>query len=300
MSSPAGFVLTSRKYQFIGGVVAVLTLVFGCRDPAVLFTQLDDSRGLAADLRVQFNKADDASNRAVMADTDEASVAFARDAETAVGVVESDATALAPLLRSLGFSNEIRTLQEFGTHFTEYRNLDRAILTLAVENTNLKAQSLSFGPARHAADSFRDSLATIASAIAPKDRCRAEGLVAKAVLAVREIQVLQAPHIAESDDAAMTQMEKDMAGLDATARDAMKALGEIVQPDVRPVLAAALAALDQFKGISAQIVTLSRRNSNVRSLELSLRKKPALVTACDDTLRALQDALAKEGSKATR
>jgi hypothetical protein len=301
VSFPAGFVLASRTFQLVAGIVAVLTLAFGCRGGAVAaLTQLDDSRRLAADLRVQFNKADDASNRAVMADTDEASVAYARDAEAAVRVVESDVTALGPLLHSLGFLDEIQWLQEFRKHFAEYRNLDSSILILAVENTNLKAQRLSFGPARHAADSFRDSLATIASAILPNDRCRVEGLVAKAVLAVREIQVLQAPHIAESDDAAMTQMEKEMAGLDANARDAMKALGELVQPNARPALAAALSALDQFKGISAQIVTLSRRNSNVRSLQLSLRTKPALVAACDDNLRALQDALAKEGSKATR
>ena len=80
----------------------------------------------------------------------------------------------------------------------------------------------------------------------------------------------------------------------------MRALAELVQPNARPALAAALSALDQFKGISTQIVALSRRNTNVRSLELSLRTAPALVTACDDALRALQDALAKEGSKATR
>ena len=91
-----------------------------------------------------------------------------------------------------------------------------------------------------------------------------------------------------------------MAGSEATTRDAMKALGELVQPTARPGLAAAVAALDQFKSVSTQIVALSRRNTNVRSLELSLRTKPAVVAACDDDLRALQDALAKEGSKATR
>lgn len=287
--------------SLLGRVVAVITLAVGCQgDPGARLTQLDDSRKLAADLRVQFNKADDASNRAVMADTDEASIAFARDAEHIIQVAESDVAALTPLLRSLGFPNENQSLQEFGKRFAEYRDVDRSILTLAIENTNLKAQRVSFGPARQAADSFRDSVGAIASAVAPTDRCRVEGLVAKAVLAVREIQVLQAPHIAESDEGAMTEMEKEMAGLEASARDAMKALAEVVQPNARPPLAAALSALDRFKASSTEIVALSRRNTNVRSLELSLRTKPALVAACDDNLRALQEALAQEGSKATR
>jgi hypothetical protein len=44
------------------------------------------------------------------------------------------------------------------SRFAEYRVLDRKILDLAVENTNLKAQRLALGPAQEAADAFRDAL----------------------------------------------------------------------------------------------------------------------------------------------
>jgi hypothetical protein len=282
-------------------MAAMITLAVGCQGgPATFLTRLDEARRLAADLHVQFKEATDASNRAVMADTDEASVAFASDAEKTVKLIETDVAALAPELRSFGFPDEIRFLDEFGTHFAEYRNLDREILTLAVENTNLKAQRLSFAAARQAADSVRDALGALASIVPQQDRCRVEGLVARATLAVREIQVIQAPHIAEPDDAAMTRMEKEMADRDGVARDAIKALAEGAPPSARLLLDTAVQALDQFKDISSQIVTLSRRNSNVRSLDLSLRTKPPLAAACDDSLRALQDALAAEGSKASR
>ncbi|HEX7508534.1 MAG TPA: hypothetical protein VF550_17300, partial [Polyangia bacterium] len=70
--------------------------------------------------------------------------------------------------------------------------------------------------------------------------------------------------------------------------------------DARPELSIALAALDRFKDFSRQIVALSRRNTNVRSLRLSLQTKPALTAACDASLRALQDLLTKEDIKATR
>jgi hypothetical protein len=286
---------------FLGCIIALVTLALGCTGgrPASL-TELDDSRRLAADLRIQFNKAADASDRAVMADTDEASIAFARDAEKAAQAVETDVAALAPLLHNLAFPNEIRVLEGFRKHLVEYRNLDRNILTLAVENTNLKAQRLSFGPAQQAADAFRDSLGSLASTIATKDRCRVEALVAKATLAVREIQILQAPHIAESDDAVMTRIEGEMAKLDSGARDTLKDLAELAPTSAASVLATAQSALDRFKAVSSEIVSLSRRNTNVRSLELSLRTKPALVAACDDSLHTLQEALANEGSKATR
>jgi hypothetical protein len=303
-------VARSKKLPVIAGtlagraVVAMASMLFAaaaCRGgPSAALTDLAEARQEAADLRVQFNKASDASNRAVMADTDEQSVAFAHEAEQTKAAVQTDIAALAPRLRNLGDAAEIQLLEGFEGHLAEYDAIDRDILALAVENTNLKAQRLSFGPAREAADAFRDALAPLAEHALPKQRCQVESIVARAVLAVRDIQVLQAPHIAEPDDAVMGRMEQQMTALGATARDAVSALPDLVEADVRPIVATAVEALDRFDGTSKEIVTLSRHNSNVRSLELALRRKPAVAAACDDSLHALQDALAKEASKATR
>jgi len=268
--------------------------------PETALERLVESRRLAADLLVQFTKAADASNRAVMADTDEASVAFAREAAQSTQAVEKSAAALDPILRGLGYSNETGLLEEFKGRFAEYRTLDKNILELAVENTNLKAQRMSFGPAQEAADAFRDSLAAIAPGNPAKDTWRLKALVATAIAAVREIQALQAPHIAEADEAAMTRMEKRMATEEASARSALAALSTMTEPAFRPQLDAATAALDRFMGINAQLIELSRRNTNVRSLALALGQKRTLTAACEDRLHALQDALAKREFTATR
>ena len=61
-----------------------------------------------------------------------------------------------------------------------------------------------------------------------------------------------------------------------------------------------MAALDRFLAVNAEIVVLSRRNSNVRSLALSLAQKRVLAAQCEDALRALEDALAKRGLGGTR
>jgi hypothetical protein len=283
--------------------IAIITVsvsaTSGC-DVNGALERLSEARRLAADLLVQFTKAADAANRAVMADTDEASVAFAREAEEAKQAVQRDTDALGPMLQGLGFADEARLLQEFVGRFAEYRGLDRRILDLAVENTNLKAQRLSFGPAQEAADSVADSLEAVALSVPAKDRWHVEALVATAVATVREIQVLQAPHIADADEAMMTRMEKRMATSEAAARSALETLATLVPPASRPRLAAATAALDQFMGLNAQIIALSRRNTNVRSLALSLDQKRTLTAACEDSLRALQDALATRGFTGTR
>jgi hypothetical protein len=255
---------------------------------------------LAAELLVQFTKAADAANRAVMADTDEASVTFAHEAEQTQLTVQRDIDVLGPILQGLSYSDESRLLQAFVSQFAEYRALDRRILDLAVENTNLKAQRLAFGPAQEAADSFRDALEAITPSIPAKDLWRVKALVATAVSTVREIQVLQAPHIADADEAVMTRMESHMATSETAARGALEAVATLVQPASRPRLDAAASALDRFMGLNAEIIALSRRNTNVRSLALSLDQKRSLTAACEGSLRELQNALAKRGFIGTR
>jgi hypothetical protein len=283
---------------------AWITVLFGTAmttgcDVNKALEQLSQARHLAADLHVQFSRAASASNSAVMADTDEASLAFAREAEEAKAAIPKDAEALRPLLLTLGYGGEARVLEEFGQRFEEYRALDRTVLELAVENTNLKAQRLSFGPAQQEADGFRDALESVAAAEAT-NAWRVKALVATAVASVREIQALQAPHIADLDDAVMTQIERRIAAAEGSARSALAGLGPLVPSGSRGGLAAATAALDRFMAVNAQVLALSRRNTNVRSLVLSLNEKAKLTTACEQSLDALRESLAKHGYNSSR
>jgi hypothetical protein len=63
---------------------------------------------------------------------------------------------------------------------------------------------------------------------------------------------------------------------------------------------AAESPLNEFLDLNREILALSRRNSNVRSLSLTLGEKRRLTAQCEDTLRALNEALAKRGFVATR
>jgi hypothetical protein len=288
-----------------GGWMAIITLSAGVslycgQDVNVTLERRSDARHLVGEILLQFTKAADAANRAVMADTDEASVAFAREAEQATEAVQKDAAALGPILQGLGYTDETGMLDEFVRRFAEYRSLDRRILDLAVENTNLKAQRIAFGPAQDAANAFRDALLPVVRLVPANDRWHAEALVATAVRTVREIQVLQAPHIADADEAVMTRMEQQMATSAAAARTALEALRSLAGPAGQSHVAAAAAALDRFMDLNAQIIGLSRRNTNVRSLALSLDQKRTITAACEDRLRALQAALAKRSFSGTR
>lgn len=281
--------------------VLLLGAASGCgEDVNVVLARVSEARQITTDLLVQFSKTADAANRAVMADTDEASVAFAKEAEQATASIQKDIDELNPLLQALGYSNEAGLLKGFIERFAEYRALDRRILDLAVENTNLKAQRLAFGPAQEAANAFRDALKAIPPSAPGKDAWHIEALTARAVTTVREIQVLQAPHIADADEAVMTRMEKAMATSEMEARRSLEMLRPLATPASQPQLDAATAALTRFMELNAQIIALSRRNTNVRSLALSLDQKRSITVECEARLRALQDALAKRGYTGVR
>jgi hypothetical protein len=287
----------SRTAYFVAAVTAAAG---GCiKSPETALERLMESRRSTADLQVQFTKAADASNRAVMADTDDASAAFAREADQATQTVQKNIDALGPLLRDLQYSDEGRLLDEFKSCFEKYRQLDRTILDLAVANTNLKAQRLSFGPAREAAEAFRVAVEAVGQAD-PKETWRVRAAAESAVAELRQIEVLEAPHIAESSDAAMTELEQQMAASEQRARAALKTLSGLAAPVSRQSLADASTALDRFMSLHAHIIELSRRNTNVRSLALALGQKRTVTASCESTLQALQEGLGKRGVAATR
>jgi hypothetical protein len=104
----------------------------------------------------------------------------------------------------------------------------------------------------------------------------------------------------KAGDAAMTRIEGRMTTAAAVARDQLTMLAGATARASRPRLSAASASLDRFLDLNAQLIALSRRNTNVRSLALSLGQKRMRTAACEDSLHALRDALAMRGFSATR
>jgi hypothetical protein len=292
----------SRR-EWIQGVAlsaAVLLAAAGCaKDVGIALQQLTEARRLCADMLAGFLRSSEASSRAVMAGADQLSASYAQEASSSAEFVQTATAELRPLLDALNYSHERRIVEEFASRFSEYRALDQQILELAVENTNLKAQRLSFGPAREAADGFSVALESLVASLGTVEACRAEALSAKAIAALRGLQALQAPHIAEPEDAEMTRLEQEMSAMEAAIRSALDELSGLLPREAASKLDPARSALESFLTVHAEILALSRRNTNVHSLALTMGQKRTLAASCEERLRELQSALAKRelGSK---
>ena len=100
---------------------------------------------------------------------------------------------------------------EFCNCWTELRKLDQVILEFAVQNTNLKAASLSRAKGAETMGRFEHALEeVIRSYSGTVYEGRVTRLSYRAITASLKIYILHSPHIAEASDEKMNQIEMQM------------------------------------------------------------------------------------------
>jgi hypothetical protein len=212
-----------------------------------------------------------------------------------VADVERGRVELGAALASAGTPRERELLSQFSGAFADLRRIDDQVLDLALKNTNVKAYALLFGPA---ADALRELDAALTRAEAKPLRApeatKLAPLAFGAQLGALRIQALLAPHIAEENDAKMDALEATMAKEEAQVRHDLQVLAAAPSFAGDRDVATAAASFARYGELKGQILALSRENTNVRSLALSLNQKRKALLLCLDALNALQQAVFAE------
>jgi len=240
-------------------------------------------------------RASEAEKSAVLAVTDPDSERYAAEARAAVAAVDRDRGELAHLLKAGGAGRERELLDQFSQAFANLERVDDEVLRLAVKNTNLKAYALAFGPAAEALSQMDAALSRVgAKADAWPEAKRVLSSSDGARIAVLRIQTLLPPHIAEESDPKMDALEASMRTEESLARKDLDALSAIRKLQGDPDLSAAESAFARYEEIKVHILALSRENTNVRSLALSLEQKRKAMIVSLDALAALKRAILDE------
>jgi len=114
------------------------------------------------------------------------------------------------------------------------------------------------------------------------------------------IYALEGPHIIESRDERMDEIEAEMNKGADRVKTAFAELEGLMKEEGRAQLSEAGAAFDDFLRIHAEVLSLSRQNTNIRSMELSMGVKRKITAQCRETLGALQNAVGSKAFRATR
>jgi hypothetical protein len=258
-------------------------------------------REILSQMRANLHKSVEMEKNAVMALTDEESRDFADQSLAASAVVEQNQKQLNLLIEAAPLQDERNLASEFNTCWTELRKLDQVILELAVQNTNLKAASLSRVKGAEAMQRFEHALKDVMKSYSgTRNEGRVAGLIFGAITAGLKIQNLHGFHIAEASDEKMDQIEAQMKTEENEASKSLDELAGIVGEKSRHDLLQAKTAFSEFMEVTAEVIKLSRQNSNIKSLELSLGKTRKVTAQCDEILAAFQEAVQGRTFKATR
>ncbi|HBZ70223.1 MAG TPA: hypothetical protein DEP35_11000 [Deltaproteobacteria bacterium] len=250
---------------------------------------------LVGRMQLGLASASEAEKSAVLAITDQESQAFADQARTRTMGVEQEREQLQQLLSGAGTQGEKALLDEFSQLFTEFQHIDDELLKLAVQNTNLKAYALAFGPAAGAINEMNTALSHLAAVNADSpDGKKIIRLALGAEIAALRIETLLPPHIAEASDTRMDELEALITQDDEKVQGDLKDLGALPELSGETDLATATSGYAEFRAIKSQILKLSRENTNVRSLSISLNQKRKVMLSCQEALAHLQEAILEE------
>jgi hypothetical protein len=256
---------------------------------------------LVSEMRVNLNASAEAEKSAVLADTDDASIVYADQAQELSAAVEEARLELEVLIEAEKMGREVDILREFSACWERFLQIDQELLPLSVMNTNLKAYDLSYGSAGKALKQLEQSLNSLMSSKVSKDKaCEIARLSLRTLSAALKIHALQSPHIAESREEKMDEIETTIQTENALINQSLDALSVLMNPVDKPLLEAAKSAYTEFWVINAEVMKLSRQNSNVRSLALSIGQKRKATVQCQDILAALEEAIQSKAYKATR
>lgn len=250
---------------------------------------------LVAQMRRDLASASEAEKSAVMAVTDRDSQQYADQARAAAAEVETGRVKLAELLQERGTQKEKTLLLQFSTVFSEFQRVDRDLLDLAVKNTNIKASALAFGPAAQALDEMDDALSRLIVRAADSKAANARTVMlmaAGAQAAALRIESLLPRHIAEESDEKMDSLEAKMTREGERAERNLKELDALLPGDKD--LERSTTSYSRFTEMKKSILTLSRENTNVRSLSMSLNEKRKVMIMCQDALAALEGEIREE------
>lgn len=284
------------------GVLGAFTIIgYGSRESSTPSVDTSKKLDLLSTMRIQLLEAIEAEKNAVLAITDAASEEFAARARRAVAGAEASHKELQTIIDPDETSTEAKGMKELSACWSQFKTLDEAILDLATQNTNLKAQRLSATRCAHEMQLFEMHLQRIIQhGSIPRPCSRSVVLSYEALTAGLTLFTLHKPHIEEPDDQEMDRIEQRMRSHETAVGAALAGLRDL--PDLRgnQDLKNAEASFEQFMALTNEVLSLSRKNTNIKSSELSLGKKRLVSSQCQEILAALEGAVKTQRFRATR
>ena len=283
----------------MGGVLVALAAAYvrNVHDSVEQIASISERIELIQSLRLALAATSEAQNSAVMATREHDSKSFIEEAHVENAAFDRGRMKLSNLVKQRGAENEVGLIEKVDQTFREFQRIDNQLLDLAIQNSNRKAYDLAFGPARKALQEFDEELLHL---IAEQGNSVSErnfqvlNLANDARIRGLRIQLLLLPHIAESSDQKMDELEAQMAEEDQVIRQNLELLTKLLSHGDSTGIAKITSRYYEFEETRTRIINLSRENTDIRSVAIALNEKRKAMLACEDALAALENTIRSE------
>ncbi len=264
--------------------------------PGGAFSGPEGKRRLIIEMRLNLARAAEKEKCAVIAQNDDEAAGYADQSRAAAAAVDRDLSALERLIGKDGAPRERELLRQFRDSWKSLQQIDGQLLLLESQNTDMKAIGLANTIGADLLQKFHDDLVKLPAKAAPAvRRIEFEKYAAQAETGMLNLAVLQMRHISAQTPADKNAVEASMRSAGMKIASALRALETLNGRKGNAYLKSAYTEYTEYLHVNAEIVRLSRLNSNNSSIEISLGKKRLADTECDRNLKSLLTAIATEG-----
>jgi methyl-accepting chemotaxis protein len=243
---------------------------------------------------------------AVIATTDEATQAAMTSAGKALGEVEKSLNELTDLYaKDPNVSAEERNaLSVIPKLWEDFKANDKALLDLASQNTNVKATNLSNGKEKAIVDSVVTTMVglierwkTEFNALAAGSEATGKILAEKTsiandtVISLMKLHRSQSIHISAATEDVMDQIEKESGEIEQGVTAALDKLTYLGDANDKTSIESVKTACGEFSSLAKQIFELSRKNTNVKSADISLGAQREVTVKISEQLNNLEKGL---------
>ncbi len=265
------------------------------------YLQVMKKTELLSKMRINLHKSVEMEKNAVMALTDEQSQEYANQSLTASASVEQDLKQLQDVIAANHLQVEEKFAGEFSRCWAEFRKLDHIILGLAIQNTNLKAETLSQKEGAATVRRFEQALKECMRLnLRTPQAERVTAAAWQAIAVCLQIFNMHNFHIAEINDEKMEQIETQIQAAEKKVLETLDLLAGVADKQSQDTLLQAKTAFSEFMEVTVKVLKLSKINSNIKSLDLSIGRKRIISAQCEEILASFQSAVQNRPFKAAK
>jgi hypothetical protein len=243
----------------------------------------------------------EAEKNAVLSLNREESQKFVLQVNQASRALDTHRLELEKFIQIQSLPTEKQLLSEFDQCWQQFKVLDQQLLAWATQESNMEAQKWSTTTGRKAWEQFEKALNRLKkTGQANPSKPAIENAIAQSQIASLKILAMHKPHIEAFTEQEMAQWEKEMQVQTALTKHHLNSLTRQISKADLADFNAAFLHWEAFQAATQKIVRLSRQNSNLKSIELSLGKKRVIATQCKGLLSELKQTYASQRFQATR